>query len=114
MNIERASHIIRLDQRTTIQLCRDGKLKAKKKGGVWDVKIPIFIYPLTPEEVADGIGTSVRYVQDLCQEGIIEAVKIGHCWRIDHYSGTKFILSKFRYEESKNEQSRISEISNGE
>ena len=92
MTLEESKAICRVSTTTMLRLCQIGEVLADKTLTGWNIIALPFDRPaLKPGEVAELIGVTPRYIERLCIDGDLRAVKLGKQWRIDHLSGMRFV-----------------------
>ena len=92
MTFAEAKKILRVSERTLLNLCNQGAFYAVKRNGKWYIPaLPISDPAVLPSELSKQSGISHRRIIKLCENGKLPAYKIGKQWRISKVEADKFI-----------------------
>lgn len=95
MNLSDARHILRVSEKTILELCSHGIFYAVKRNGKWDIpSLPFSGDCSTPHELSITAGISHRRIIKLCEKGKIQAYKIGKQWRIPETAVTEYMRER--------------------
>lgn len=97
MTLREAMKILRVSEKTLLELCASGRFSAATKDGKWNIpRLPFDRPTMKPHELAAIVGVSREFILRLCREQRIRCTKIGKQWRIDFREAVRFVKSRNR------------------
>ena len=91
--VPEVSRRLRLCRAVVRSMCRAGAIRARRHRGAWVIEEIPFTAVVTIKALALSLNISEQRTRELCREGVVKAVKVGHNWRIDAEDMGKLIIN---------------------